>query len=193
MLKVVVEEQSDGFVAYPLGLQGVEVAEEDTYDRALANVHSPSVFASGPLGFARTSERRRGGFAATLSFGLGDSVGGKTWQQKSRRRQSEQRGGKSPPEGCVEGCRSAVSTYRSVVEHLTREDYCAHTSTEGSTGLCEDARCAAGVRNGFAPNPLVGSGHESDGYCRCPPLRCVARDGAGCRSQAAGPSCRSSN
>lgn len=38
--KVVVEKHPDGYVAYPLGLKGVVVAEGDTYEEALADVKS---------------------------------------------------------------------------------------------------------------------------------------------------------
>jgi predicted RNase H-like HicB family nuclease len=38
--KVIVEKHPDGFVAYPLGLKGVCVAEGDTYEQALSEVHS---------------------------------------------------------------------------------------------------------------------------------------------------------
>lgn len=38
--RVVVEEHSDGFVAYPLGFKGVVVGEGDTYDAAIADVVS---------------------------------------------------------------------------------------------------------------------------------------------------------
>jgi len=43
-LKVIVEKHSDGFVAYPLGLKGVVVAEGDTYEQALAEVKSAIQF-----------------------------------------------------------------------------------------------------------------------------------------------------
>ena len=39
-LKIVIEQHSDGYVAYPLGLNGVVVGEGDTYDDALADVTS---------------------------------------------------------------------------------------------------------------------------------------------------------
>ncbi len=39
-IKVIVEKHSDGYVAYPLGLKGVVVGEEDTYEEALADVRS---------------------------------------------------------------------------------------------------------------------------------------------------------
>jgi len=38
--KVVVEKHADGYVAYPLGMKGVVVAEGDTYEQALAEVRS---------------------------------------------------------------------------------------------------------------------------------------------------------
>jgi len=39
-VKIVVERHPDGFVAYPLGLQGVVVGEGDTYDEAIQDVTS---------------------------------------------------------------------------------------------------------------------------------------------------------
>ena len=43
-LKIIVEEHSDGFVAYPVGLKGVVVGEGDTYEEALADVRSAVKF-----------------------------------------------------------------------------------------------------------------------------------------------------
>jgi predicted RNase H-like HicB family nuclease len=43
-IKVIVEKYADGYVAYPLGLKGVVVAEGDTYEAALADIHSAIVF-----------------------------------------------------------------------------------------------------------------------------------------------------
>ena len=39
-VKIVVEKHSDGYVAYPLGVQGVVVGEGNTYEEALADVKS---------------------------------------------------------------------------------------------------------------------------------------------------------
>ncbi|MBV9689755.1 MAG: hypothetical protein JO202_08575 [Ktedonobacteraceae bacterium] len=39
-IKVIVEKHPEGYVAYPLGLKGVVIAEGDTYDEALADVES---------------------------------------------------------------------------------------------------------------------------------------------------------
>jgi predicted RNase H-like HicB family nuclease len=39
-IKIIVEKHPDGYVAYPLGLKGVVVAEGDTYEEALADVKS---------------------------------------------------------------------------------------------------------------------------------------------------------
>jgi predicted RNase H-like HicB family nuclease len=39
-VKVVVEKHPDGYVAYPLGLQGVVVAEGNTVDEAIQNARS---------------------------------------------------------------------------------------------------------------------------------------------------------
>jgi len=38
--KIVIEKHPDGYVAYPLGLNGVVVGEGDTYEDALADVRS---------------------------------------------------------------------------------------------------------------------------------------------------------
>jgi predicted RNase H-like HicB family nuclease len=43
-LKTIVEKRPDGYVAYPLGLKGVVVAEGDTYEEALADVKSAIQF-----------------------------------------------------------------------------------------------------------------------------------------------------
>ncbi len=43
-LKIIVEEHSDVFVAYPLGLAGVVVGQGDTYDNAIADVKSAIEF-----------------------------------------------------------------------------------------------------------------------------------------------------
>jgi predicted RNase H-like HicB family nuclease len=39
-IKVIVEKHVDGYVAYPLGLQGVVVGEGDSYEEALSDVKS---------------------------------------------------------------------------------------------------------------------------------------------------------
>ncbi|HET8523655.1 MAG TPA: hypothetical protein VFL82_10485 [Thermomicrobiales bacterium] len=39
-LKIVVEKHPDGYVAYPLGINGIVVGEGDTYEEALADVTS---------------------------------------------------------------------------------------------------------------------------------------------------------
>jgi predicted RNase H-like HicB family nuclease len=43
-VKIIVEKHLDGYVAYPLGLKGVVVAEGDTYEEALADVESAIQF-----------------------------------------------------------------------------------------------------------------------------------------------------
>lgn len=43
-LKFIIEQHSDGFLAYPLGLYGVVVGEGDTYDEALADAKSAAKF-----------------------------------------------------------------------------------------------------------------------------------------------------
>ncbi|MBM3934719.1 MAG: type II toxin-antitoxin system HicB family antitoxin [SAR202 cluster bacterium] len=42
--KVVVEKHPEGYVAYPLGLNGVVVGEGDSYEEALADVKSAIKF-----------------------------------------------------------------------------------------------------------------------------------------------------
>jgi predicted RNase H-like HicB family nuclease len=37
-LKIIVEKHSDGYVAYPLGVEGVIVGEGETYEEALTDV-----------------------------------------------------------------------------------------------------------------------------------------------------------
>ncbi len=39
-IRVIIEQRQDGFVAYPVGMKGVVVADGETYDEALANVKS---------------------------------------------------------------------------------------------------------------------------------------------------------
>jgi predicted RNase H-like HicB family nuclease len=38
--KLIIERHEDGYVAYPIGMKGVVVAQGDTYDEALTNVRS---------------------------------------------------------------------------------------------------------------------------------------------------------
>ena len=42
--KIIVEKHPDGYVAYPLGLNGVVVGEGDTYEEALGDVKSAIAF-----------------------------------------------------------------------------------------------------------------------------------------------------
>ncbi|MBU4312361.1 MAG: type II toxin-antitoxin system HicB family antitoxin [Candidatus Omnitrophica bacterium] len=42
--KIVIEKEEDGYVGYPLGLEGVVVGEGDTYEEALADIKSAIVF-----------------------------------------------------------------------------------------------------------------------------------------------------
>ena len=39
-VKIVIERHPDGFVAYPLGIQGVVVGEGETFDEALRDITS---------------------------------------------------------------------------------------------------------------------------------------------------------
>lgn len=43
-IKIIVEKHRDGYVAYPVGLKGVVVAQGDTYEEALADVKSAIAF-----------------------------------------------------------------------------------------------------------------------------------------------------
>ena len=43
-LKFIIEQHTDGFVAYPLGLRGVVVGQGDSYDEALADAQSAADF-----------------------------------------------------------------------------------------------------------------------------------------------------
>ena len=43
-IKIIVEKHRDGYVAYPLGIQGVVVGEGDTYEEALNDVRSAILF-----------------------------------------------------------------------------------------------------------------------------------------------------
>jgi len=49
-LKFIIEQHADGFVAYPLGLQGVIVGEGETSDEALADAKSAAKFHIGTFG-----------------------------------------------------------------------------------------------------------------------------------------------
>jgi len=42
--KIIVEKHADGYVAYPLGINGVVVGQGDTYEEALADVKSAIQF-----------------------------------------------------------------------------------------------------------------------------------------------------
>ena len=43
-LKLIVEQHSDGYVAYPLGMKGVIIGEGDTYEEAVTDVTSAIAF-----------------------------------------------------------------------------------------------------------------------------------------------------
>ena len=43
-VKIIVEKHPEGYVAYPLGIDGVVVGEGDTYEAALADVRSAIQF-----------------------------------------------------------------------------------------------------------------------------------------------------
>ena len=43
-IKIIVEKHPNGYIAYPLGIQGVVVGEGDTYEEALNDVRSAILF-----------------------------------------------------------------------------------------------------------------------------------------------------
>lgn len=43
-MKIIIEQHSAGYVAYPLGLKGVVVGQGDTYDEAMADISSAIQF-----------------------------------------------------------------------------------------------------------------------------------------------------
>ena len=43
-LKIIVEKNADGYVAYPLGLKGIVVGQGDTYEEVLSDVKSAIQF-----------------------------------------------------------------------------------------------------------------------------------------------------
>jgi len=55
-IKIIVEKHSDGYVAYPLGIQGVVVGEGDTYEEALNDVRSAILFHVETFGESVMSE-----------------------------------------------------------------------------------------------------------------------------------------
>lgn len=49
-IKIIVEKHEDGYVAYPLGLKGIVVAEGDTYEQVLAEVKTAIRFSLDTFG-----------------------------------------------------------------------------------------------------------------------------------------------
>jgi predicted RNase H-like HicB family nuclease len=43
-IKIIVEKHHDGYVAYPLGVEGIVIGEGDTYEAAIADVRSALSF-----------------------------------------------------------------------------------------------------------------------------------------------------
>jgi predicted RNase H-like HicB family nuclease len=43
-IKIIVEKHPDGYIAYPLGVEGIVIGEGDTYEAALADVKSALSF-----------------------------------------------------------------------------------------------------------------------------------------------------
>jgi len=44
IFKIVIAKEEDGYVGYPLGLEGIVVGEGDTYEDALADTKSAIIF-----------------------------------------------------------------------------------------------------------------------------------------------------
>ena len=57
--RVIVEKHFDGYVAYPLGIEGVVVGEGDTYEEALADVESAIEFHIKTFGTKAMSNKER--------------------------------------------------------------------------------------------------------------------------------------
>ncbi len=49
-LKIIIEKHSDGYVAYPLGIQGAVVGQGETYEEALTDVRSAIAFHAETFG-----------------------------------------------------------------------------------------------------------------------------------------------
>lgn len=43
-VKIIVEKHPDGYVAYPVGLKGIVLAQGDSYEKALADARSALLF-----------------------------------------------------------------------------------------------------------------------------------------------------
>lgn len=48
--KIIVERHPDGYIAYPIGLKGIVIAEGDTYEDAVKDVKSAIVFHNETFG-----------------------------------------------------------------------------------------------------------------------------------------------
>jgi len=58
-MKIVLEKHADGYVAYPLGSNGVIVGQGDSYEGALADVRSVFASTSRQSGRMRSIRNRR--------------------------------------------------------------------------------------------------------------------------------------
>ncbi len=56
-MKFIIEQHSDGFLAYPLGLRGVVVGQGDTREAALADARSATKFHIDTFGDQAAEER----------------------------------------------------------------------------------------------------------------------------------------
>jgi predicted RNase H-like HicB family nuclease len=54
-IKIIIEKHKDGYVGYPIGLNGIVVGQGDTYDEALGNVSSAIHFHQETFGLMRTN------------------------------------------------------------------------------------------------------------------------------------------
>ncbi len=69
-MKFIVEQHSDGFVAYPLGLRGVVVGQGDTRDESLADAQSAAKFHVETFGDAAVVEESQPITAEVIEVGI---------------------------------------------------------------------------------------------------------------------------
>lgn len=58
-IKIIVEKHTDGYIAYPIGMKGVVVAEGDSFDEAVREVKSAVRFHIETFGEGDVSQRSR--------------------------------------------------------------------------------------------------------------------------------------
>ncbi|MDD9807593.1 MAG: type II toxin-antitoxin system HicB family antitoxin [Gammaproteobacteria bacterium] len=76
-LKIIVEKHLDGFVSYPLGLNGIVVGQGDTYEAALADVKSAIAFHLETFGCGDLDDDSvMDAFVTTETFSVGAQIPG---------------------------------------------------------------------------------------------------------------------